>query len=145
MDFTSQSGGGSAVRRHLSSDFPAKEDKCSSSKCLIAWSEETNRKRSFLTSECHEAKKKIGHKRPLSLDLSSGGGVTMSPPVYLFIQMQLCCRESLKEWLRDKRDRSTDTVIRMFDQIVQAVEYVHLQGFIHRDLKVRAVHCECIQ
>jgi len=231
IDFTSQSGGGSAVRRHLSSDVPAKEDKCSSvflnlecendsgsychiqqiprynadksdsfivfetsagqeleyevdddcdskhscddgidiknsnrgtradvssctnsdasSKCLSAWSEEINRKRSFSTNECHEAKKKIGHKRPLSLDLSSGGGVMMSPPkpsrLYLFIQMQLCRRESLKEWLRDKPDRSTDTVIRMFDQIVQAVEYVHLQGMIHRDLKVRAVHCECIQ
>lgn len=118
-----------------------------SSKCLSAWSEEIKRKRTFSTNECHEAKKKIGHKRPLSLDLSSGGGVMMSPPkpsrMYLFIQMQLCRRESLKEWLRDKPVRSTDTVLQMFDQIVQAVEYVHLQGLIHRDLKVRIVHCEC--
>jgi len=110
-----------------------------SSKCLSAWSEEIKRKRTFSTNECHEAKKKVGHKRPLSLDLSSGGGVMMSPPkpsrVYLFIQMQLCRRESLKEWLRDKPVRSTDTVLQMFDQIVQAVEYVHLQGLIHRDLK----------
>lgn len=229
IDFTSQSGE-SAVRRHLSSDVPAKEDKCStvfvnvgcendsgsychiqptpryntdksdsfivfetsagqelkyedddddcdskhscddgidiknsntgtgagvlsctssdaSSKCLSAWSEEIKRKRTFSTNECHEAKKKIGHKRPLSLDLSSKGGVMMSSPkpsrVYLFIQMQLCRRESLKEWLRDMYARSTDSVLQMFDQIVQAVEYVHLQGLIHRDLKVRTVHCEC--
>jgi serine/threonine protein kinase len=228
-DFTSQSGGGSAVFRHLSSDVPAKEDNCSSvflnvdcendsgsychiqqiprynadksdsfivfetssgqelenevdddcdskhscddgidiknsnrgthayvssctrshasSKCLSAWSEEIKRKRSFSTNECHEAKKKIGHKRPLSLDLSSGGGVMTSSPkpsrMYLFIQMQLCRRESLKEWLRDQPDRSTDTVLQMFDQIVQAVEYVHVQGMIHRDLKVRTVRCGC--
>ena len=120
-----------------------------SSKCLSAWSEEIKRKRTFSTNECHEAKKKIGHKRPLSLDLSSGGGVMMSPPkpsrMYLFIQMQLCRRESLKEWLRDMPPTSTDTVLQMFDQIVQAVEYVHLQGLIHRDLKVRTVRCECSQ
>ena len=114
-----------------------------SSKCLSAWSEEIRRTSS--TKECHEAKKKIGHKRPLSLDLSNRGGVMMSPPkasrMYLFIQMQLCRRESLKEWLRERPDRDANTVLQMFDQIVHAVEYVHLQGLIHRDLKVRTVNC----
>lgn len=118
-----------------------------SSKCLSAWSEEIKRKRTSSADECHETKKKIGHKRPLSLDLSSGGGFMMFPPkpspVYLFIQMQLCRRESLREWLRDRSVRSSETVLQMFDQIVQAVEYVHLQGLIHRDLKVRTFHCDC--
>jgi hypothetical protein len=115
-----------------------------SSKCLSAWSEEIKRKRTYSANESHEAKKKIGHKRPLSLDISSGGGVTIPPPkisrMYLFIQMQLCRRESLREWLRDRSVRNTDTVLQMFSQIVQAVEYVHLQGLIHRDLKVRTVY-----
>jgi translation initiation factor 2-alpha kinase 3 len=118
-----------------------------SSRCLSAWSDEIRRKRTSSTTECHEAKKKIGHKRPLSLDISSGGGVIMPAPkasrMYLFIQMQLCRRESLKEWLRDRPVRSTDIVLQMFDQIVKAVEYVHLQGLIHRDLKVRIVSCLC--
>jgi hypothetical protein len=118
-----------------------------SSKCLSAWSEEIKRKRTSSTNECHKTKKKIGHKRPSSLDLSSGGGFTIFPPkpsrVYLFIQMQLCRRESLREWLRDRSVRSPETVLQMFDQIIQAVEYVHLQGLIHRDLKVRIVHCDC--
>jgi hypothetical protein len=115
-----------------------------SSKCLSAWGEESRRKRTSSTTECHDAKKKIGHRRPLSLDFSRGGGVVMPSPkvcrMYLFIQMQLCRRESLREWLRDNMSgRSTCVVLPMFEQIVQAVEYVHLQGLIHRDLKVRIV------
>lgn len=57
--------------------------------------------------------------------------------VYLYIQMQLCQKHSLREWLCDNLDREPNMVLLMFDQIVQAVEYVHLQGLIHRDLKVR--------
>jgi hypothetical protein len=115
-----------------------------SSKGLSAWGEETKRKMTLSTVECHEAKKKNGHKRPFSLDISSGNGIVMAPPkasrMYLFIQMQLCRRESLREWLRDNvSNRSTCVVLPMFMQIVQAVEYVHLQGLIHRDLKVRTV------
>jgi serine/threonine protein kinase len=115
-----------------------------SSKCLSAWSEEIGRKRTFSATECHEAKKKIGHKRPLSLDICNGGEIVMASlkasRMYLFIQMQLCRRESLREWLRDNvSNRSTCVVLPMFMKIVQAVEYVHLQGLIHRDLKVRIV------
>lgn len=50
--------------------------------------------------------------------------------------MQLCQKNSLREWLRDNLERDQRTVLQMFNQIVQAVEYVHLQGLIHRDLKV---------
>lgn len=115
-----------------------------SSMCLSAWGEESRRKRTSSATECHDSKKKVGHRRPLSLDISSGGGIVMPSPkasrMYLFIQMQLCRRESLKEWLRDNvSSRSAYVVLPMFEQIVQAVEYVHLQGLIHRDLKVRVI------
>lgn len=121
-----------------------------SSNCVSAWREEMGRRRTLSTTECHEAKKKIGHKRPLSLDISRGGGIVMASlkgsRLYLFIQMQLCRRESLREWLRDNvSNRSTCVVLPMFMQIVQAVEYVHLQGLIHRDLKVRTVYYWFIQ
>jgi translation initiation factor 2-alpha kinase 3 len=56
---------------------------------------------------------------------------------YLYIQMQLCHQNSLREWLKDNTEnRNMKYILGIFTQIVQAVEYVHLQGLIHRDLKV---------
>jgi len=60
--------------------------------------------------------------------------------VYLYIQMQLCRKDTLKDWLKtncENRDKST--IFDLFYQIVDAVEYVHSQDLIHRDLKVRAI------
>lgn len=85
------------------------------------------------------------HRRPLSLDLSSKGQVIpvvpISPPpplnkVYLYIQMQLCRKQSLRDWLRmnDLSSRKCQ-IYQIFEQIVDAVEYVHVKGLIHRDLK----------
>lgn len=56
--------------------------------------------------------------------------------LYLYIQMQLCRKDNLKDWLsfhKDSRDKFE--VLDYFHQIVGAVEYVHEQGLIHRDLK----------
>ncbi|XP_055545954.1 eukaryotic translation initiation factor 2-alpha kinase-like [Wyeomyia smithii] len=97
------------------------------------------------------------HRRHLSLDLTSTGSVAILSPVtesnnmmssntngtsnvsnkiYLYIQMQLCRKQSLKEWLAEN-DLTVrqDRIIPIFEQIVNAVEYVHLKGLIHRDLK----------
>ena len=57
--------------------------------------------------------------------------------LYLFIQMQLCKRETLKDWLNaNTLNRDRHMVLDMFDQIVSAIEYVHDCGLMHRDLKV---------
>lgn len=65
----------------------------------------------------------------------------------LYIQMQLCSSKTLGEFLSDKEARqgpssagSGGTVdipkaLRLFLQIVQAVQHVHMQNLIHRDLK----------
>lgn len=56
--------------------------------------------------------------------------------VYLYIQMQLCRKESLRDWLRDNRTpERAQHIPSIFHQIVNAVDYVHLKGLIHRDLK----------
>lgn len=60
-----------------------------------------------------------------------------SPKLFLYIQMQLCRRETLKDWLASNTlNRDRQMVLDMFDQIVSAIEYVHDCGLMHRDLKV---------
>lgn len=87
------------------------------------------------------------HRRPLSLDLTSTGSVQIKIPPnpvplntsmsYLYIQMQLCRKQSLKDWLFESNKMVRDNEsLAIFKQIVEAVEYVHLKGLIHRDLKV---------
>ncbi|RWS27007.1 eukaryotic translation initiation factor 2-alpha kinase-like isoform X1 [Leptotrombidium deliense] len=53
----------------------------------------------------------------------------------LFIQMQLCKKETLREWLRNNRVRDRKFMFELFVQIVNAVEYLHQMGLMHRDLK----------
>uniref|UniRef100_T1PB13 non-specific serine/threonine protein kinase n=1 Tax=Musca domestica TaxID=7370 RepID=T1PB13_MUSDO len=56
--------------------------------------------------------------------------------VYLYIQMQLCRKESLRDWLRDNvTENRSEYIASIFHQIVDAVDYVHYKGLIHRDLK----------
>lgn len=75
-------------------------------------------------------------KRPNSLEILSSNNMLCSSRMYLYIQMQLCRKESLRDWLAENtRARDFKKVLSMFEQIVHAVEYVHQQGLIHRDLK----------
>lgn len=59
--------------------------------------------------------------------------------VFLYIQMQLCRDLTLRHWLESNSARDYMLMLDWFDQIVAAVEYVHNEGMIHRDLKVRYV------
>lgn len=60
-----------------------------------------------------------------------------APRMYLYIQMQLCQKKSLRDWLKNcDSPRDMTKAIKIFREIVDAVDYVHLQGLIHRDLKV---------
>lgn len=88
-------------------------------------------------------KKKIDWKKPgrkhyswdVSFNSSSLKNKQQNPPVYLYIQMQLCREQSLKEWLTLHKERDFEQVLNFFSQILEAVEYVHHKGLIHRDLK----------
>lgn len=88
-----------------------------------------------------------GHRRQMSLELSSNSVAKPGKPnvvinglqttkMYLYIQMQLCMKNSLKDWLRanDLQLRNGKT-FEIWNQIIEAVHYVHLKGLIHRDLK----------
>ncbi|XP_010376743.1 eukaryotic translation initiation factor 2-alpha kinase 3 isoform X2 [Rhinopithecus roxellana] len=90
-----------------------------------------------------EATLSISPPRPttLSLDLTKNTTEKLqpsSPKVYLYIQMQLCRKENLKDWMNgrctiEERDRSM--CLHIFLQIAEAVEFLHSKGLMHRDLK----------
>lgn len=81
-------------------------------------------------------KKEHKRQKSLSLNLYNKPNNHKSAKMFLYIQMQLCQRLSLREWLKHTSTRDSVRVLNIFQQILDAVEYVHLQGLIHRDLKV---------
>lgn len=78
----------------------------------------------------------------LSLDLSKNTAEKVkpaSPKVYLYIQMQLCRKENLKDWMSRRctiEERERTECLQIFLQIAEAVDFLHSKGLMHRDLKV---------
>ncbi|XP_053314110.1 eukaryotic translation initiation factor 2-alpha kinase 3 isoform X2 [Spea bombifrons] len=85
----------------------------------------------------------ISPPRPktLNLDLTKNTAERVkpsSPKVYLYIQMQLCRKENLKDWMSARctlEERPRAESLRIFLQIAEAVEFLHSKGLMHRDLK----------
>uniref|UniRef100_A0A7N5JVK7 Eukaryotic translation initiation factor 2-alpha kinase 3 n=1 Tax=Ailuropoda melanoleuca TaxID=9646 RepID=A0A7N5JVK7_AILME len=77
----------------------------------------------------------------LSLDLTKNTAEKLqpsSPKVYLYIQMQLCRKENLKDWMNSRctiAERERSVCLHIFLQIAEAVEFLHSKGLMHRDLK----------
>ncbi|XP_042565507.1 interferon-induced, double-stranded RNA-activated protein kinase [Clupea harengus] len=57
----------------------------------------------------------------------------------LFIQMEFCEKGTLSNWLEDRNfgrsQKTREDALRVFQQVVCGVEYIHSKGLIHRDLK----------
>ncbi|XP_023607182.1 eukaryotic translation initiation factor 2-alpha kinase 3 isoform X5 [Myotis lucifugus] len=95
------------------------------------------------SSKSSEPSLSISLPRPttLSLDLTKNTAEKLqpsSPKVYLYIQMQLCRKENLKDWMNSRcsmEERGWDTCLHIFLQIAEAVEFLHSKGLMHRDLK----------
>ncbi|XP_069833323.1 eukaryotic translation initiation factor 2-alpha kinase 3 [Dendropsophus ebraccatus] len=85
----------------------------------------------------------ISPPRPktLNLDLTKNTAEKLnpsSPKVYLYIQMQLCRKENLKDWMEARctlEDRPRAESLHIFLQIAEAVQFLHSKGLMHRDLK----------
>ncbi|XP_066277574.1 eukaryotic translation initiation factor 2-alpha kinase 3-like [Branchiostoma lanceolatum] len=85
-------------------------------------------------SKCHDYPKEAEQLSNTDKDVQKKQ--TPSLKVYLYIQMQLCQKETLKDWLvSHTTDRDRNSSLHIFHQIATAVEYVHNRGLMHRDLK----------
>ncbi|XP_066429058.1 eukaryotic translation initiation factor 2-alpha kinase 3 isoform X2 [Eleutherodactylus coqui] len=79
--------------------------------------------------------------KTLDLDLTKNTPEKLnpsSPKVYLYIQMQLCRKENLKDWMEARctlEDRPCTESLHIFLQIAEAVQFLHSKGLMHRDLK----------
>ncbi|KAF6718318.1 Eukaryotic translation initiation factor 2-alpha kinase 3 [Oryzias melastigma] len=81
--------------------------------------------------------------RPTSLTLALPSAppsqrLQPSPKVYLYIQMQLCRKENLKDWMAQRclpEQREHNQCLDIFLQIAEAVDFLHSKGLMHRDLK----------
>eukprot|EP00096_Caligus_rogercresseyi_P012494 TRINITY_DN5246_c0_g1_i2.p1 TRINITY_DN5246_c0_g1~~TRINITY_DN5246_c0_g1_i2.p1 ORF type:complete len:934 (-),score=274.94 TRINITY_DN5246_c0_g1_i2:55-2856(-) len=99
--------------------------------------------------ESEEGKKSSLSSPPETLNITHNGeesnpcysSLKGSPRSYLYIVMQLCQKESLKDWLASGGTLSLPSssrlqeAIQIFHQICLGVEYFHKMGLIHRDLK----------
>ncbi|XP_042236927.1 eIF-2-alpha kinase GCN2-like [Homarus americanus] len=54
---------------------------------------------------------------------------------FLFIQMQLCEKNTLRQAISSGLHLDDDRVWRLFQEMVNGLHYIHSQGLIHRDLK----------
>ncbi|MEQ2164727.1 hypothetical protein GOODEAATRI_009760 [Goodea atripinnis] len=69
---------------------------------------------------------------------SSSSHTRQQESVYLYIQMQLCRKENLKDWMAQRclpDQRELNQCLDIFLQIAEAVDFLHSKGLMHRDLK----------
>uniref|UniRef100_A0A3Q3XLX9 Eukaryotic translation initiation factor 2-alpha kinase 3 n=1 Tax=Mola mola TaxID=94237 RepID=A0A3Q3XLX9_MOLML len=78
------------------------------------------------------------NRRQESVPPSSSSPPRPATLVYLYIQMQLCRKENLKDWMSQRclaEQREHNQCLNIFLQIAEAVDFLHSKGLMHRDLK----------
>lgn len=85
------------------------------------------------TEECSNSDSKdTSNKKPKEIINSSKN---VSPKSILYIQMEFCENNTLLNLIEQGLPNNPDEYWRLFRQLLEAVSYIHREGFIHRDLK----------
>ncbi|KAG0730517.1 Eukaryotic translation initiation factor 2-alpha kinase 3 [Chionoecetes opilio] len=81
----------------------------------------------------------VTRERDSSFEVVSEGseGSPANPRTLLYIKLELCHKEVLRDWLMQNGRSEKKEVLDMFSDIINAVEYIHDQNLMHRDLKVK--------
>lgn len=86
------------------------------------------------------------HKMPIALPYYESvpsrqpSPIPSSPPKYLYIQMELCQKDNLADWLlKSDANVRKNKYLTIFKEIVAAVKYIGSKGLIYRDLKVNQI------
>ena len=58
-----------------------------------------------------------------------------STKVTLYIQMELCEQQTLRDLIHQNLSSNTEEIWRLFRQVLEGLAYIHANGVIHRDLK----------
>jgi len=56
---------------------------------------------------------------------------------FMYIQMEYCEKSTLRTAIDSELFRDKIRIMRLFREIVEGLAYIHQQGIIHRDLKVK--------
>ena len=107
-------------------DPDSRHPQSNSLKCLSI-SQDSHSSSDFDSSACSESGfsvDPVGDPAPVPVKVFP----VQEAKMFLYIQMQLCRKESLREWLRvHVVHRDPFQILHKFNEIVKAVEYVHLQ------------------
>ncbi len=110
-----------------------------SSSSFIVFENSDNQKTTGAWSDDDDDDPKM--KTTVSMSKSDATDKTETEIFYIYIQMELCQRETLRHWIDlykyERRERHH--ILNIFEQILHAISYIHSKDLIHRDLKVNCL------